>query len=399
MRIYLYINHQFPDATLVSWRALSTPLACASYTAQENRELRSLMRSLLGHSATGRCSLSHHVRPEDVSFALAVAMQVASIDLPISVLVVGKADLDGTLTFNTPPYQFGHVARRYRCSLILMPMNAKGSFNEIRHAGTVLDAVRHILSYKPDLKGNRYPLSRIQGLETAKRAMLISLAGRLHLLFIGPPGCGKTFLLSEASSFVQDAADFWVRSSMSASYLMEHHIYSLVAGGRLILDELPNLQRSVLESVRTEMDDNGELLVQAAMNPCPCAAGNEGTCTCSERERQQYWNRIGLPLLDRFDIKLRIEPVVDWSTHINAQVSDWEKRMERCLRHRPTHAMCSQTVLKASRSLNLEQLTARGRFSLAKIALTIAEWDGKMEVDQAAFREAMNYRQFSREEH
>lgn len=400
MRIYVYVHNRFPDASLVSWQESQASISCASYSERENRELRNIMRNLLGRQATGRCSFSQHIGPESLGFALAIAMRTATLELSISVLVVGKGNLEGKLTFSTPPYQFGQVARRYQCDLILMPMETKSSFPQIRRCTTVLDAVRQMLAYQPGTRSGQYPLRHVHGIETAKRALLLSLAGRLHLLLVGPPGCGKAFLLSESAAFLADTVDFWVRSSMSATYLLEHQVFSLVAGGRLVLDELPSLQKNALEAVRTEMDDNPDLLVQAAMNPCPCAAtGLPGyACTCSEREKQRYWHAIGIPLLDRFDLKVRLKPAEDWSTHIDTTVPDWKERMTRCRNHPPSLQACSQTTLKASRILDLGPLTARGRLSVARIALTIAEWDGKMMVDQAAIEEALHYRSFRPDE-
>ena len=122
MRIYVYVHNRFPDASLVSWQESQASISCASYSERENRELRNIMRNLLGRQATGRCSFSQHIGPENLGFALAIAMRTATLELSISVLVVGKGNLEGKLTFNTPPYQFGQVARRYQCDLILMPM-------------------------------------------------------------------------------------------------------------------------------------------------------------------------------------------------------------------------------------------------------------------------------------
>lgn len=396
MRMYLYIHNRFPDAALVSWQESPATITCTSYSERENRELRNILRNLLGQQATGRCLLSQHVAPQDLGFALAVAMRTSTLGLSFSVLVVGKGNLEGKLMFGAPPYQFGQVARRYQCDVILMPMETKTSFPQIRRCTTVFDAVRQLLAYRPGTHSGQYPLRHVHGIETAKRALLLSLAGRLHLLLVGPSGCGKTFLLSESEDFLEDTVDFWVRGHMSAKYLLEHRVFSLVAGGRLILDELPSLQRSTLGAVRTEMDDNPDLLVQAAMNPCPCAAtGQPGyACICSEREKRRYWHAIGVPLLDRFDLKVRLRPAGDWSAHIDIQVPDWKERMSRCMRYRPSSDMCSQTVIKASKLLDLGPLTARGRISVARIALTIAEWDGKMTVDQASLTEALSYRSF-----
>ena len=400
MKVFVYLYQQFPDASLVSWQAQSSSLTCSTYTQEQDKELRRLVKALLGRPATGRCAFSKPLAPAEAAFALAIAIQLASIDIPFSILVVGKSDLSQKLIFNTLPYQFGQVARRYWCDLILMPKDAKTYFSSIRRCDTLFDAVKEILSFKPSAAKGRYPFGRVQGLEAAKRAIMLSMAGRLHLLLVGPPGCGKTFLLSESSSFLSDTADFWIRASMSVSYLMEHRVFSLVAGGRLILDELPTLQRGVLERVRTEMDDNSDLLVHAAMNACPCGAtGLSGhSCTCTEREKLKYWHKIGLPLLDRFDLKVKLRQQEDWSVHINTQITDWQERMERCQKHPPTQAMCLKTVLAASKTLDLSSLTSRGRFSLAKTALTIAEWEGKMYVDQSSLEEAFHFQNFKLEE-
>ncbi len=133
------------------------------------------------------------------------------------------------------------------------------------------------------------------------------------------------------------------------------------------------------------------------MNHCPCAAmGMAGkTCTCTEKEKQRYWSKVGNPLLDRFDLKVSITPTPDWALSINTQVADWKERIQRCHAHKITMRMCTQTILQASRSSDLSFLTVRGRYSFAKTAITIAEWEGNTSMTQEIFQEALSYKQFN----
>lgn len=235
-----------------------------------------------------------------------------------------------------------------------------------------LDEVVHALGSCEPLPGARRSKSRIprpeqledledvKGQPVARRALEVAAAGRHNVLFIGPPGAGKTMLarrlptllppLSEDEALetlaVASVAGDLLRSSFDPGRLANrpfrapHHTVSevaLVGGGDparpgevslahrgvLFLDELPEFRRGALESLRQPLEDgtvtvsraNSKAtypavpLVVAAMNPCPCGYHGEERCHCTKPAVSAYKARLSGPLVDRLDLHVSLPPV------------------------------------------------------------------------------------------
>lgn len=208
------------------------------------------------------------------------------------------------------------------------------------------------------LDSDQLCFSEVLGQPDAIEALKVAAVGRHNLLMYGPPGAGKTMLASRLPGIlphlnedeaielcaIRSVAKMEVsRLSTTPPFQAPHHTASLVSmvggggsqprpgmislahNGVLFLDEAPEFQSDVLESLRQPLESGTITISRAsghakfparfqlvlAANPCPCghAIGSGKECTCSASARLRYQNRISGPLSDRLDLRMELNAV------------------------------------------------------------------------------------------
>lgn len=234
---------------------------------------------------------------------------------------------------------------------------------------------REMKSTQSNIKPSHEDYADVRGQQHAKRALTIAAAGMHNILFIGPPGSGKTMLMRrlpgilpplDEDEMMQVTKIYSVANLLksetglirSRPFRSPHHSITragLTGGGRtpcpgelslahygvLYLDEMPEYPRHVLEALRQPMEDKQitisrarstytyptDFLLAASMNPCPCGFyGVEEThdstsvkrCQCHLHKIQQYRAKISGPLADRIDLQVEV-PRLDIKTLTNDQ--------------------------------------------------------------------------------
>ena len=313
--------------------------------------------------------------------------------------------------------------------------------------------------------GGGADLRQVKGQETAKRALEIAAAGAHNLLMVGPPGSGKSLMASclpgilppldpsEALevSMVQSVAGTLSggRLTRTRPFRAPHHSASMAAltGGGLkvkpgevslahlgvlFLDELPEFQRAVLDSLRQPLETGtvsvaranahvtfpARVQLIAAMNPCRCGHLGDASLACARAPKcaADYQAKVSGPLLDRIDLHIDVQavsaadlilpPPGEGSADVAARVA--VARAIQAERYRNdaarTNAEADGALLDrvatpdaAGRRL-LEQaaeamrLTARGYTRILRVARTIADMAGADHVLRVHLAEALSYR-------
>lgn len=304
--------------------------------------------------------------------------------------------------------------------------------------------------------------SEIIGQEIAKRALLIAASGKHNIAFYGPPGTGKSMLARAFAGILPDlnkSETIETTSIYSVSGLLKnnlvtkapfrapHHTssYSAIIGGGtggrpgeitlahngiLFLDELPEFDKRVINSLRQPLEEKqisvartnesinypANFILVAAMNPCPCGyfKTNIKQCVCSPNNIENYQRKISGPIIDRIDLwievnnlnqneilKTKTSPEKNLSFEYRNQISACRKiqhnRQQKLNGELDNKEIPAFTLNKESEQLLFQifekyKLSMRSFYKILKVARTIADLEYSVEIKKPHILEAVQFR-------
>ncbi|MCX6751349.1 MAG: YifB family Mg chelatase-like AAA ATPase [Candidatus Nomurabacteria bacterium] len=423
--------------------------------------------------------------------AIALSYMLASDYLkfdPEKKIFLGELGLDGTLRRIRGALPLVQEAKRAGYEEIYLPKEnaveaALVEGIKIFGANNLMEVVKHInetkknlenkkilvqpktkISYQKERKNSDF--SDVKGQEGAKRGLEIAAAGGHNIAMYGPPGTGKTMLARAFSGLLPDlnleevleitgihsVAGVTRGELISAPpFRSPHHTssyVSIIGGGTypkpgevtlahkgvLFLDEFPEFEKRVIESLRQPLEDNvvsisrakgsaifpSNFILVAAMNPCPCgnAGSKQKACICRPSDLDRYKRKLSGPIMDRIDLWVSVGNVDykklgeiedgEKSDNIKYRVTNarevQKKRFEKFKRNITTNS--EMNVKDLTNMVKLDEkvrnlldnsaerlaLSARAYHRVIKIARTIADLENSPDVNSNHILEAIQYR-------
>jgi magnesium chelatase family protein len=402
-------------------------------------------------------------------------------------LVIGELSLDGNVKPAKGALPMALAARNNGFAGIIVP---EGNSREsavvqgvnvlaARHLSQVVDFFNDICalpSVTVDLddlftRDSRYEVdfNEVKGQEHVKRALEIAAAGGHNVMMVGPPGSGKTMLAQRLPTILPELTFEEALETTKVYSIMgligeraliatrpfrsPHHTISdagLIGGGQipkpgevslahngvLLLDEMPEFRKNVLEVLRQPMEDGrvtiaraatsitypARFMAVAAMNPCPCGfyGDHKRQCQCTHLQIQRYRTKVSGPLLDRLDLHVEV-PAVQYhalaqesggesSETIRKRVNDARTKQQNRFKHYRIYCNAQMPPRALRRFCQLEKdshrlletaidrlgLSARAHNRILKIGRTIADLEGLEQISASHIAEAIQYRSLDR---
>ena len=373
---------------------------------------------------------SHYDLP--IALGLMAALGAIPSDILQEFIVIGELSLDGTLAPVSGSLPAAIGANMLKKGLICPETNGR----EAAWADPEMDilAPSSLVALANHFRGSQLmkrpqpsmqksadslpDLADIKGQETARRALEIAAAGGHNIIFVGPPGSGKSMLASRLPSILPDLdpkelLEISMISSIAGEladgkltnkrpFRSPHHSATMAAmvgggirarpgevslahNGVLFLDELPEFTPQVLDSLRQPIESGETVIARAnhrvsypsrfqliaAMNPCRCGyAGEPGhSCKRGDRCASDYQARISGPLMDRIDIKVEV-PAVSAADLINRSPGEFSKTV-------------AERVANA-RDLQQKRLSAHGLECRINADMSAKETEDLVDLDPSA---------------
>ena len=419
---------------------------------------------------------SHYDLP--IALGLLAAMGIVDAELLADYIVVGELSLDGRIAPSPgvllAALHASEAEKGLICPASQGPEAAWAGGISIVAAPDLLSLLNHLkgvsqlappVAGQAEMPVRTVDLKQVKGQETAKRALEIAAAGGHNMLMVGPPGSGKSLLASCLPGILpplssEEALEVSMVASVAGTleegklqrmrpFRAPHHSASmpaLVGGGLkvrpgevslahlgvLFLDELPEFQRTVLDSLRQPLE-TGEVSVAranahvtfparvqmiAAMNPCRCGHLGDAALACSRAPRcaADYQAKVSGPLLDRIDLHVEVEPVTasdltmpppaEGSGQVAARIAAARTVQTRrytdiaartnaeidgdALEQYATPDEAGRTLL--AQTAEAMRLSARSYTRVLRVARTIADLSGSETVGRVHVAEALSYR-------